>query len=141
MICSKCKKDLDVTSFSSRGGGKLHKQCKVCKAKAIKRHYKKNKPDYIERAKKKNVERKSKITEILNEIKSVPCKDCNVKYPPHIMDFDHVCGEKYMNIADMRCRLSSFDKILKEVEKCEVVCSNCHRERTYQRHIINNTAG
>jgi hypothetical protein len=138
MICSKCKKDLDVSCFSNRGGGKLHKQCKTCKAEAIKRHYENNKADYIKRAKKKNGERKFKITEILNELKSVPCKDCNVKYPPYIMDFDHVSGEKFMNIGDMKSRISSFDKIFKEVEKCEVVCSNCHRERTHQRRI--NTA-
>jgi len=48
------------------------------------------------------------------------------------MDFDHVSGEKVMNIAQLS-RLSSPASLLSEIKKCELVCANCHRIRTSSR--------
>jgi hypothetical protein len=47
------------------------------------------------------------------------------------MDFDHVGEDKLMNIAKMAGL--SWARIEAEIAKCEVVCSNCHRIRTWQR--------
>ena len=133
MICTKCSKDLDVSCFHSRGGGKFHKQCKFCKREAIKSHYENNKQDYVDRAKIKNKERLVEITQLLDNIKNVPCKDCGKNFPACARDFDHLDGhEKIANIADLRKNLSLI-KILEEVKKCEVVCACCHRIRTYNR--------
>ena len=90
------------------------------------RHYQKYRQTYLDRFKR----RRDECRNFLNEIKSQPCADCGVQYPPYVMDFDHVYGEKAFNIATAR-RLS--DKLLSEVEKCEVVCANCHRVRTQSR--------
>ena len=65
-------------------------------------------------------------------IKDVPCKDCGDTFPPYCMDFDHVTGTKTANISEMKSY--SMDRILDEVAKCDIVCSNCHRIRTYQRN-------
>lgn len=62
--------------------------------------------------------------------KDVPCMDCGQRFPPYVMDFDHV-GEKRGNIAKMAT--SPRKAVLAEIAKCEVVCSNCHRIRTYNR--------
>lgn len=71
-----------------------------------------------------------KSNEIIIKAKSVPCMDCNKVYPWYVMDFDHVRGEKKFNIgASRHCGIN---KIKEEIEKCEIVCSNCHRFRTYQ---------
>ena len=70
----------------------------------------------------------------INEAKSKPCTDCNLKYPPYVMEFDHIPGkgEKIADISRM-----AFDYglslIQEEIKKCELVCANCHRERTYKR--------
>jgi hypothetical protein len=70
--------------------------------------------------------------EIINKAKDVPCKDCGKKYPFYVMDFDHVRGKKSFGIgSNVRCRVGI---LLKEIEKCEVVCANCHRIRTYKHH-------
>lgn len=66
-------------------------------------------------------------------LKSVPCMDCGITYPPHVMDFDHVRGEKLFEIGLALSRNKAMPKILLEIEKCDVVCSNCHRIRTYNR--------
>lgn len=69
----------------------------------------------------------------VNGIKaSTPCTDCGVSYPYYVMDFDHVRGEK---IGDLNRLVATGRKalVLAEMEKCELVCANCHRERTHQR--------
>lgn len=75
------------------------------------------------------------LREFVNELKDNPCTDCGVEYHPCMMDFDHI-GEfkKTMSISQMVTRGLSVERILKEIEKCELVCSNCHRFRTFLRH-------
>lgn len=59
------------------------------------------------------------------------CADCGYDAHPAALDFDHVRGEKKFNIAHGVTR--KWDKLLQEIEKCDVVCANCHRIRTYNR--------
>jgi hypothetical protein len=62
-----------------------------------------------------------------------PCMDCGVKYPYYVMDFDHVNGKKTTHISEMIQQGMARWKIFSEVTKCELVCANCHRERTHSR--------
>lgn len=62
------------------------------------------------------------------------CVDCDTKYPWYVLDFDHVRGKKVANIGQMLTYFS-VDDIMKEVAKCDVVCANCHRARTYNRKV------
>lgn len=39
---------------------------------------------------------------------------------------------KIANVSEL-LYTKSWDTVLKEIAKCELVCSNCHKERTYQR--------
>lgn len=72
-----------------------------------------------------------KIKEFIKEAKNKPCVDCGVSYPPYVMDFDHVRGKKKFLISLCVKRASALLTIQKEMDKCDVVCSNCHRERTH----------
>lgn len=56
------------------------------------------------------------------------------------MDFDHVRGIKKYNIAHMVKLAYSIEAIKKELEKCELVCSNCHRIRTRNRRTKNGNS-
>ena len=58
--------------------------------------------------------------------------DCKEVYPYYVMDFDHVRGVKHKNVSELIGTLSK-KKIDEEIAKCEIVCSNCHRIRTYLR--------
>jgi hypothetical protein len=58
------------------------------------------------------------------------CADCGYNKDPVALDFDHLDNKKY-NIAHMRHH--SIELIIEEMEKCEVVCANCHRIRTVDR--------
>jgi hypothetical protein len=68
--------------------------------------------------------------QLLNALKSRPCADCGVQYPPYVMDFDHLRDKKY-NLG--WAKNLAVDTILAEAAKCDVVCSNCHRIRTHGR--------
>ena len=70
--------------------------------------------------------------EVIKKAKSQPCADCGVEYPWYVMDFDHVRGEKLFNVSSSAYS-KGLDTILEEIEKCEIVCSNCHRVRTASR--------
>jgi len=62
-----------------------------------------------------------------------PCMDCGVQYPHYVMDFDHRPDEiKLFNIG-ITYRHATVEDIKAEIAKCDLVCSNCHRERTWQR--------
>lgn len=64
---------------------------------------------------------------------STPCMDCDIQYPSYVMDFDHVRGVKLGNISAQLSNFSTFEKLLEEIDKCDIVCSNCHRHRTWMR--------
>lgn len=71
---------------------------------------------------------------LIDELKDVPCKDCRKKYPSYVMDFDHIDGNlKLGNVASMITRNLSLENIKNEIEKCDILCANCHRIRTYNR--------
>ena len=89
-----------------------------------------NKALYIARNKKESVRR----ADFLNNLKKGPCSDCGKTYPPCVMDFDHVKGEKIGNVGQMVLKEKlGRKKILEEIAKCELVCANCHRLRTCNR--------
>lgn len=101
-------------------------------ARASKRkYYLKNKEEYT----KRNLEKRDLLKAIAAKEKDVPCADCGVRYPSYVMDFDHVRGNKVGNVAHIVSH-GSEKKLLEEIAKCEVICSNCHRERTYARRVV-----
>lgn len=76
-------------------------------------------------------ERKKERIEYIRFLKSVPCSDCGKEYPWWIMQFDHVRGKKLNNLSEMS--YNGVDKINEEALKCDVVCANCHADRTHKR--------
>jgi len=69
------------------------------------------------------------VKEYLKEHHCVDCGNSNIL----VLDFDHVRGEKITNISKMVSNGSSLRTLLREIEKCEIRCSNCHRIVTYLR--------
>lgn len=69
----------------------------------------------------------------ISSLKLAPCVDCQKTYHPCQMDFDHVKGEKDYSVSKMRMANSA---ILNEIAKCDLVCANCHRLRTFLRELL-----
>ena len=125
-ICGKCKTEKPIDQFNKKRN-KIQSNCKTCTRLQCKTHYQNNKKYYFDKAKKKRDE----LYAFVYSLKEVPCVDCNQCYPSYVMDFDHLENKEFLmaTIAGY----GSKNKILKEVAKCEVVCSNCHRIRTWKR--------
>jgi transcription elongation factor Elf1 len=70
------------------------------------------------------------IRRLINSIKEgFSCADCEQYYPSQCMDFDHCIGKRKMWLGQRGSGLT-IGMVMKEVAKCEIVCSNCHRIRT-----------
>ena len=122
--CARCQETKPAEEFRTHRA-----YCVECNRAYGRENYRKNKDRYFRQAQKRDHE----MDTFLAEAKSVPCTDCGVSYPHYVMDFDHL-SDKEFGIAQMRRRRMAFSRIRAEIAKCEVVCSNCHRERTNQRN-------
>jgi hypothetical protein len=61
------------------------------------------------------------------------CMDCGLMSPyPEVYDFDHRPGVTKQNDVS-RLYMGSMRDLVAEILKCDVVCSNCHRIRTFDR--------
>lgn len=100
--------------------------------RAARAHYLAHKEDYLKRARTWNKEQKIRIRELIRSAKDTPCIDCGVQYPFYVMQFDHLSDKKF-TIGTLVNRAIPIEKIREEIAKCEVVCANCHAERTWQR--------
>lgn len=81
----------------------------------------------------KNRRKKELLRNIMREQKSKPCADCGGEFPFYVMDFDHREGEAKTAHVSRLVQRMNLQRLLDEIAKCDVVCSNCHRIRTYQR--------
>ena len=62
------------------------------------------------------------------------CVDCGEKYPHWMLDFDHKPEFEKIDSPTKIMQKYSWEKALEEVAKCDIVCPNCHRVRTYIRN-------
>lgn len=70
---------------------------------------------------------------ILDELRDVPCQDCGGRFPPCAMDFDHRDATTKRSGVTRMIGRAGLDSILREVDECDIVCANCHRDRTKRR--------
>lgn len=132
LLCTRCRKMKEPTEFSpmNRNVGKRKYQywCKVCACAYGMQDYEKNKDRY-----KRHADNRTKRIRVwLASLKTESCADCDRSYPPYVMDWDHRDGtDKIDNISRMS-RWSRL-KILDEIAKCDLVCANCHRQRSHDR--------
>lgn len=129
--CGKCQEEKPLEDFSlSRRRGK-QSWCKSCANFAGRQNYQENKERYFSHAKNRD----AKIDLLINSFKDRPCADCGIKYPPYVMDMDHSDPDtKVDGISAMRRRRMAIALIVQEMAKCDVICANCHRERTNTRN-------
>ena len=61
------------------------------------------------------------------------CTDCKVMYPHYVLEFDH--RPEFKKIANVYRVYKKYgeERAWQEVAKCDIVCSNCHKIRTFER--------
>jgi len=80
---------------------------------------------------KRRMARWNEDSALLASLRNVPCADCGGRFPACAMDFDH--RDPAMKVAPVSRLVgrATHAQILAEAAKCDIVCANCHRLRTY----------
>lgn len=131
--CIKCQIFKNESNFSNNRKyvDGLSCWCRLC-WKLYKKNYRINN---IQKSKCYINNRRAQRIQWFRKLKSnKPCTDCGHIYEPCCMDFDHLPGrDKIKNISRMVLDNTPKDNILKEMDKCQLVCLLCHNRRTYFR--------
>ena len=111
-ICTKCGRELPIEEFNFRNkaAGTRRSECKYCHSAYMKEQYRKKK-------------------ELVQDIKSErKCAKCG-EGRGYCLDFHHLDPNKKDNtVARLTSNNYRLDKVYEEIEKCIVLCANCHRE-------------
>ena len=119
--CRECGEEKDVSEFHSAGvkNGKRYyrRKCRDC-YRCVKRAYRDRKISWFREYK-----------ETLSCEQCGYSKDKNKHFSIKALDFHHNNDDKLFNVSDGPYLGYSKDKILNEINKCMVLCSNCHAEK------------
>jgi hypothetical protein len=131
--CTKCGSTKPQEDFYKKTPTLYRSECKDCHKAAMRprsqAHYRANKVYYRER----NRARTMAIVDYLREYKTGKlCADCRLPHPYWRLEFDHL-RDKDAELSYVRALRWSFERIKREIDKCELVCANCHRDRTHRR--------
>lgn len=133
-LCVKAAKDYKQSridkrdSLAEHGTNKMYQlacRCQPCKDAHTKYNRKSSQlPSTMLR-------RKTRL-DLYHSLKNNPCTDCGNIYHLAAMEFDHTSDDKIYNVGSL-FRDAKLDLLLTEIAKCELVCANCHRVRTFNR--------
>ena len=132
-FCVQCETEKPFSEFkpSPKHRHGLFHWCKECS-----RQYAKTLPSY-ERMKRDLKQQKELLRLqaqklVKNYLQTHSCVDCG-EDDWVVLEFDHVRGVKKLAVSRMVSCGHSIKKINEEIAKCEIVCANCHKRRTYNR--------
>ncbi len=130
--CTRCQVEKEESQFSKKTKNRIHSHCKNCQSVLHSIWYFKHKKRRIKQVLLKKKSRSIELDLLLDRLKSNPCTDCKQQLNPWQMDFDHLKDKKF-EIGMARIKGYAIKSVLEELKKCELVCANCHRNRTYYR--------
>ncbi|OGM15427.1 hypothetical protein A2V56_02840 [Candidatus Woesebacteria bacterium RBG_19FT_COMBO_42_9] len=139
--CSKCEMQKVYRDFYRRKrgerAGQYYEKCKDCMKARGRNYYHLNRNRQLHLALIRRRKYLSKAKEYIARLKDRPCQDCGKRYPSFVMDFDHRLGEKkFLDVTRMVLGGWALEKIKIEIQKCDIVCANCHRIRTYGKYML-----
>lgn len=131
-MCKVCDKNKDIEDFpyKSKAEDIRHTYCKQCHINYNRKHYENNKDYYIEKSREsKRKWREEYVKLVVNHLKKHPCASCG-EADLAVLEFDHIKGRKHMAVSSMARKYCALSKVKREIQKCQVLCANCHRRKT-----------
>jgi hypothetical protein len=128
--CYRCGEVKPAGAFAWRRRqiGQRDSFCRPCRKAYGREHYLANRQRHVDQARENKLRRDLQRTAYLVEyFIEHPCRDCG-ETDPMVLEFDHM-RDKSFNIGG-GLPYRNWASILAEIEKCEVVCANCHQRRT-----------
>jgi hypothetical protein len=132
--CARCKEYKEEEEFNWRWKmlGRRQSICRDCQRLQRREHYERHQKAEIARSYEITKRRREEADRFIYQyLSSHQCVDCG-KYDFSVLTFDHVRGKK-MDIFQIASQGYSIEAIMKEIGRCEVVCSNCHMRRESMR--------
>lgn len=132
-VCGVCNKSKPLDLFGMNKSKKDGHQsnCKECRKAINHAHYEKTKHRWAESRRLSSIQGRKRNQEFLEGyLLDNPCVDCGER-DIRVLDFDHVIGEKVREVTLLID--SALEKMIEEINKCEVRCANCHRKMTHER--------
>ena|ERR1700712_1096671 len=138
--CTKCLIEKPETEFFFQSSAKkrLHAECKACyrahRKSYQKEHYAKYKEFYLFRAQLSNKKLREQFHQRMRAyMLDKFCEYCG-ECDPIVLEFDHINPEtKSFNISQAARFGKDWGIVLAEMEKCQILCANCHKRRTAQQ--------
>ena len=82
----------------------------------------------------RNTTKKKQIRDYISQYKEFRgCMDCGQKYPSYVLDLDHRDPNEKKFTPSRLAKNNSWQQMIDELKKCDVVCANCHRIRTHDK--------
>lgn len=115
--CGLCEEIKPVSEFTKNSrSGYLHSYCKPCATKKGRREKQKFKKDCV-------------------AYKGGKCIRCGYNKCPAALEFHHRNPEeKEFSLRDVGGTIALTDRVKAELDKCDLLCSNCHKEEHYSEH-------
>ena len=129
-ICSKCstEKVLEDFPYKNKELNVKNSVCKTCQREYKTIYYNNNKDTHYER----NKITESKIRAYVTNIKKQGCIICKETFEK-CLEFHHLNPlNKDLSIAEL-CKKGSLNKVKLEIDKCILLCANCHRKVHYDK--------
>ncbi len=121
--CNKCHTEKDLSEFASHPTQGTQSNCKVCQRLISAEWYQNNKNKQIANATRNNKKYRRRIFEYKE---SLSCESCGEEETV-CLDFHHKNpDEKEFSICNYNG--AGWDRVLLEIQKCHVLCANCHRK-------------
>jgi hypothetical protein len=133
--CGRCGELKLLSEFAWRRKRREQRDnmCRPCRSAYHREHYLANRQRYIDQARdRKQALRLERTAYLLEYFTTHPCTDCG-EADPVVLEFDHLDSELKSFDIGQSLSYRNWPSILEEIEKCEVVCANCHRRRTALR--------
>jgi len=117
-VCTKCNELKEDNAFTKRKDRPLglQSQCKDCAA-LVKKLDRAEKAEYIRRLRE-----------------TTACIECGKHYNHSMMVYQHRNSyDKLFNVSEGTNR--NWVKVLAEIDKCDIICANCHKYRHYLERV------
>mgnify|MGYP003382071264 CR=1 FL=1 len=134
IVCNRCLKEKNDEEFNWRWKemGLRQRTCRECQKIQKNDWYARNADNHKANVNDNKSRTKNDARNFLyNYFSNHPCVVCG-ETDIRVLEFDHVRGRKRAPIATLLKGGYSISVIMAEIEKCEVVCANCHKKRTYK---------
>ncbi len=133
--CIRCMqwKDEEEFNWKNRLLGKRASVCRECQVIDRKEWYDAHADEVKQRSRINRIKAREEAERFVYEyLSDAVCADCG-EYDFSVLTFDHVRGKKRKSISEMANNGFPIDTIRAEIEKCDVVCFNCHMRRENER--------